>query len=121
VCGAYECLWIHDGRAANRKLLASDRPDELGVVFDLTPKNHVASKALGKPVVIAREARPGAYGEIEVLETFDRMMEKGDVIVKITGEKGQKGFEYLAAKLEDAQKVAQAYKKIKEFKVIEGP
>lgn len=116
VCGAYECLWIKDGRQSKRKLHAEFRPDELGIIFDLTDKKHVATKALGKPVVIAREVREGAYGEVPVLEAFDSLMEKGDVIVKVLPNQG--GFEYVAAKKEDADKVAKVYSQLKHFKVI---
>jgi hypothetical protein len=120
-CQSYECLWIKDGRETKRKLLHSYRPNELGIVFDLTARKHVASKALGgKPCVIAREARAGAFGEIDVLEAFERMLDQGDVIVKIVGKGREKHYEFLARKEEDAQKVAKAYQKIKEFKVSTG-
>ena len=43
-------------------------------------------------------------------------MEKGDVIVKVLPNQG--GFEYVAAKKEDADKVAKVYSQLKHFKVI---
>jgi len=116
VCDAYECLWIHDGRQPKRKLLAEYRPDELGIIFDLTDKRHVATRALGRPVVVAREVRPGAYGEVPVLVAFEALMEKGDVIVKVLPDQG--GYEYLASSKEDADKVAAAYSRMDHFKVV---
>jgi Fe-S-cluster containining protein len=118
VCRIYECLWIHDGRAKNRKLRQEWKPDAIGVIFDLTDKKHVATKALGRPVVVAREGREGAFGEVEALDVFERMMDQGDVIVKIIGKGRDKHYEYIARKQEDAEKVAKAYENIKHFKVI---
>lgn len=121
VCNVYECVWIKDGREPQRKLLQSYRPNELGIIFDLTAKNHVASKALGgKPCLIAREAREGAFGEVAVLDAFEKLLDQGDVIVKIVVKDREKHYEFLARDEQAARKVAKAYSQIKEFQVTTG-
>jgi hypothetical protein len=116
VCGKYECVWIHDGRQKQRLFFANERPDILGVLFDLSGPEHLATKALGgRPVLIAREFREGAYETAEVKTTFNRFLDLGKVIVTIP-KKGE--YNYLAQNQADAQAVALAYKKMRLFKVI---
>lgn len=116
VCSVYQCVWIHDGLQKQRLFFANERPDILGVIFDLSGPEHLATKALGgRPVLIAREFREGAYETMEVKNTFNRFLDLGKVIVTIP-KKGE--YNYLSQSQADAQAVAHAYKKMRLFKVI---
>ncbi len=116
VCSVYSCVWLHDGKEKQRLFYADERPDISGLVFDLTAPEHLATKALGgRPVLIAREFREGAYNTAEARKIFDRFLGLGKVIVTITG-KGE--YNYMARNPADAQAVAVAYKKHRLFNVV---
>jgi hypothetical protein len=116
VCSVYSCVWLRDGQEKQRLFFADERPDISGLVFDLTTPEHLATKALGgRPVLIAREFREGAYDTVAARKIFDRFLALDKVIVTITG-KGE--YNYMARNPADAQAVALAYRKHKLFKVI---
>lgn len=115
VCGFYECLWIKDGSLPTRTMRSEDRPDIIGALFDLTGPEHLASKALGRPVVVARAFREGAYEEEAFNAAVTRFMERGHVVVLT---RGFGDYEFRALNWMDAQRVAEAYRKTKQFKVI---
>jgi len=118
VCGAYACVWLKDGETGRRVFVANERPDLIGIMFDLTPAEHVATKALGgRPVLIARGLRDDVFEEPAAMRCVERMMKRGHVVAlhKGTGE-----YDFMAYRREDAEKVARAYDKEKYFKVVKA-
>lgn len=117
VCGDYRCLWLHDGDQRGRLFFAEDRPDKLGIIFDLTEANHPATKALKRPVMIARPARAGAFDSDAAKALFRRFMERGHVLVLL---RTPTEYEFISADIRDAQKVAEVYDKLPTFEVVQN-
>lgn len=70
VCRTWSCQWIQDNlhRKPARLFLDSERPDRLGVMFDITPDARL----------VAHELRPGAFdaaaGTMERVEARNRVV-----------------------------------------------
>ena len=114
VCDYYKCLWLYDGASPKRHFFADDRPDILGVIFDLVGGDHPATKALKKPVLVARPTFPESLDTDHARSVYDRFLEKGYVIVLFRGEKN---FEFLSFDARDAEIVRRVYEELPDFKV----
>lgn len=76
-CKDFNCLWRYG------LLDAEHRPDELGLVFDITGHNRFGMKML-----VAREARPGAFETAKPV--LDRLIQEGHVIILVEDASGSK-------------------------------
>lgn len=115
-CRVYKCLWMRDGDSPKRLFYADERPDKVGIVFDLTDIDHPASKAVKRPIMVARPLREGVFEEEGAKRLIRRMMGMQQVVVLLHG---PKDYEFMAADVRDAQKVAEAYSKLPDFKILE--
>lgn len=115
VCGAYKCMWLWDGEAKNRLFYKEDRPDQSGIVFDLTENNHPAAIAIGRPIMVARSVREGSLDTVEGVKLLNKFLDRGMVIALV---RGHMSYEFLAHNKRDANIVAAVYADLPKFKVV---
>jgi hypothetical protein len=86
-------------------------------MFDLSPADNPAAKALKRPIVVARPITGGAFEEPAAKKAFERLLDRGQVVVQVLG---PNNYRFLAARRQDAQVVAEAYSKLPEFKLAKA-
>ncbi|HRI10323.1 MAG TPA: hypothetical protein PKW35_21035 [Nannocystaceae bacterium] len=74
-CRRFDCLW-RLGFARD-----DDRPDRLGVIFDVTPRDRDCQIQ----AIMAFEARPGAFTDPKVRYQLDRHAKKAVVLLMVPG------------------------------------
>jgi hypothetical protein len=72
-CREFSCMWLQDPEKIFRNM---ERPDSLGVMFDVTTEDGVIGAAL-----VAREVRPGAFNETSAKDTLERLAKRVLVIL----------------------------------------
>lgn len=114
-CHVYKCLWLTDGNNKNRVLRAEDRPDISGIMMDVTNKAHPATKALKRPVVVARAVKENGFRSITGLAVIERILKLNHVVALY---KGRSDYEFLAPTEKDKDIVTRLYSSLPTFKVL---
>lgn len=72
-CRDFSCLWLQDD---GRVLRNMERPDHVGLMFDVTQKDAKIGQAL-----IARAVRPGAFNEPAAKKLIERLAKRSLIIL----------------------------------------
>ncbi len=81
-CRAYRCLWLDDALGDE-----ADRPDRLGLMFDLPSLVQDHPDYQGVHVICAREVRPGARDEPRAAALLTRLAR--GMVVRLTARDGR--------------------------------
>jgi hypothetical protein len=108
-------MWLWDGEAKNRLFYKEDRPDQSGVIFDLTENDHPAAIAIGRPIMVARPVREGALDTPLGIQLLNKFLDRGMVVALV---RGPMSYEFLAHNKRDAEIVATVYEDLPKFKVV---
>lgn len=89
-CRDFSCLWLQDD---GRVLRNMERPDQVGLMFDVTQEDAKIGKAL-----VARAVRKGAFQEPAAKKLIDRLAKRVLIILVDGDKRGLAGPDHLVEK-----------------------